>query len=148
MPDIVKPMRIPGLNLSPPLTGKVRLSEDMQQCLSLLTGYYDNQRVLIRATESGVLQTVQPAIKDIEVFAAADPKFSWVGGDIPCTDVAVIAGTANSGLVWIRPYSIASAANGWPLAKGEVFGFTIRNLNQLHVTIETTGEIAVIAYTR
>ncbi|GAH68375.1 unnamed protein product, partial [marine sediment metagenome] len=88
MPDIVKPMRIPGLNLSPPLTGKVRLSEDMQQCLSLLTGYYDNQRVLIKATESGVLQTVQPAIKDIVVFTATDPKKNWYGGDIPCTDVA------------------------------------------------------------
>lgn len=148
MSDIVKPMDIPELNLHPPVTGKVRLSEDMQQTLALLTAYYDSKRVLLKATESGVLQVVQPVIKDVTVFTAADPVFSWVGGDVPCTDVAVIAGLDNTGKIWVRPYSVASAANAWPLNKGEVFPFTVGNLNQVHITIEVTAEIAVIAYTR
>lgn len=148
MPHVSKPMDIPELGVTPPITSKVRLSDDMQQTLALLTGYFDSKRVLLKATESGVLQVVQPVIKDIVVFTAADPVFTWQGGDVPCTDVAVIAGLDNTGKVWVRPYSVASAANAWPLSKGEVFPFTIANLNQLHITIEVTAEIAVIAYTR
>lgn len=148
MSEINKPMHTPELNLTPPITGKVRLSDDMQQTLALLAGYYDSNRVILKATESGVLQVVQPVIKDITVFTAADPVFTWVGGDIPCTDVAVVAGLDNTGKVWVRPYSVASAANAWPLNKGEVFPFTISNLNQVHITIEVTAEIAVIAFTR
>lgn len=148
MPNIKKPMGVPELNLQPPITGSLRMSEDIQQTLALLLAYGDNQRVLVKATEKGVLNTVSPQIKDIVVFTATDPVFSWQGGDIPCTEIVVIAGLDNTGKVWVRPNSVASAANGWPLNKGEVFGFTVENLNQLHVTIETTAEIAIIAYTR
>lgn len=148
MPEINKPMGVRELNLQPPVTGKVRLSEDMQQTLALIVAYCDNQRVLVKASESGVLHTTSPRIKGIEVFTAADPVFTWQGSDIPCTDIAVIAGLDNNGKVWVRPYSTATAANAWPLNKGEIFGFAISNLNQLHIAIETTAEIAVIAYTR
>ena len=148
MPDINKPMDIPELNLQPPITGKIRLSEDMQQTLALLCGYFNGQRKLLEASESGVLNTASRQIKDIEVFTAGSTPDTWQGGDIKCNEIAVIAGLDNAGTVWVRPYSAASAANGWPLNKGEIFGFAINNLNQLHVTIETSSEIAVIAYTR
>lgn len=148
MSDMNKPMDIPELGLKPPITSKVRLSDDMQQTLALLTGYFDSRRVLLKATESGVLQVVQPVIKDIVVFTATLGTQSWQGGDIPCTDVAVIGGLYNTGIVWVRPYSAASAANAWPLAKGDVFPFTIGNLNQLHITIETIDDLAAIAYTK
>lgn len=148
MAKIKRPMRVPELRLDPPITAQVRLSEDMQQTLALLTAYADSRRVLVKATEAGVLNTVGPMIKDIVVFTAADPVFAWVGGDIPCTEIIVIAGLDNTGKVWTRPYSVGSAANAWPLHKGESFGYTVPNLNQVHVTIETTGEIAIIAYTR
>ena len=141
-------MQIAGLKLQPPIAGKVQLSDDMQQTLALLTGYSDSERVLLKATETGVLNTASPQIKDIVVLQAADPVFSWVGGDFPCSEIAVIAGLDNTGRVWVRPYSVASAANAWPLEKGESFGFTVSNLNQVHVTIETTTEIAIIAFTR
>jgi len=148
MPDINKPMDVPELNLQPPITGKVRLSEDMQQTLAVLCAMGVSQRVLLKASELGVLNTASRQIKDIEVFTAGSTPDTWQGGNIPCTEIAVIAELDNADKVWIRPYKPASAANGWPLNKGEIFGFAINNLNQLHVTIETTGQIAVIAYTR
>lgn len=148
MPNINKPMQIPGLNLQPPLTSKVRLSEDMQQTLALLAGYTNSRRVLLSATETGVLNITSPQIKDIVVFKATAEVKSWQGGDIPCTEIAVIAELSNTGKVWTRPYSVASATNAWPLDRGDSFGFTVSNLNQVHVTIETTEEIAIIAYTR
>jgi len=148
MAKIRKIMGVPELDVQPPITQQIRLSDDMQQTLALLTGYSDNHRVVLKASETGLLNTVSPQIKDIVVFQAADPVFTWVGGDVPCTEIAVIAGLDNTGSVWTRPYKVASAANAWPLDKGEAFGFTVSNLNQVHVTIETTGEIAIIAYTR
>ena len=141
-------LRIPGLNLDPPIKGDIQLSADMQQTLALLTGMGDNKRVVLRATEAGVLQTVSPQLKEIVVVTADSTPYAWQGGDVACSEVAVIAGLDNAGRVWVRPNSAASAANGWPLDKAEVFGFTISNLNQLHVNIQTSGEIAVVAYTR
>jgi len=148
MPDIHKALRIPELNLRPPITGKIRLSEDMQQTLALLTAHGNNQRVLLKATEKGVLHTVAPQIKDVVVVTANTTPYAWQGGDILCTEIVVMADLDNADRVWVRPNSAASDANGWPLDKGEPFGFTLSNLNQLHVTIETSGEKAIIAYTR
>lgn len=148
MPDINKPMDIPELNLQPPITGKIRLSEDMQQTLALLCGYFNGQRKLLQASEAGVLNTTSRQIKDIVVFPATSTPDTWQGGNIPCTEIAVIAGLSNGDRAWVRPYSAASAANGWPLDKGDIFGFTINNLNQLHITIQTTDDIVVVAYTR
>lgn len=148
MSEIHRALRIPELDLRPPITGHVRLSEDMQQTLALLTAFGDNRRVILKATESGMLNVVSPQLKDVVVVTANATPYAWQGGDIPCTEVAVIAGLDNAGRVWVRPNSVVSAANGWPLDKGDPFGFTLSNLNQLHITIETTGEIAIVAYTR
>lgn len=148
MGNINKPMGVPELNLRPPITEKVRLSEDMQQTLALLCTMDNAKRVMLRASESGALYTMSPQIKDIVVFTATAEKKEFQGGNIPCTEIAAIAGLSNGDRAWIRPYSVASSANAWPLDKGEIFGFAISNLNQLHVTIQTADDIVVVAYTR
>lgn len=148
MPEINKPMDIPELNLQPPITGKVKLSEDMQQTLALLCALGDSQRVPLMASAKGVLNTTSSQIKDIVVFTATSQTKEFQGDNIPCTEIVAIAGLSNGDRAWVRPYKIASSANGWPLDKGEVFGFAINNLNQLHVTIQTADDIVVVAYTR
>lgn len=148
MPDINKPMDVPELNLQPPITGKVRLSEDMQQTLALLCAHCGSERKLLSASESGVLNTASRQIKDIVVYTATAEVKEFQGSNTPCTEIAAIAGLSNGDRAWVRPYKVASAANAWPLDKGEVFGFTINNLNQLHVTIQTADDIVVVAYTR
>lgn len=148
MAKIRKIMGVPELDIQPPITQQIRLSDDMQQTLALLTGYSDNHRVVLKASESGMLNTVSPQIKEVVVVTANDDAYDWQGGDIPCTEVAVMGDLDNSHRVWVRPNSAASSANGWPLDKGEPFGFTLSNLNQLHINIETNGEKAIVAYTR
>lgn len=148
MPVINKPMDVPELNLQPPVTGKVKLSEDMQQTLALLSTYVNNKRVTLKASESGVLNTTSRQIKDIVVFLATSQTKEFQGDNIPCTEIVAIAGLSNGDRAWIRPYKVADSTNAWPLDKGEVFGFTINNLNQLHVTIQTADDIVVVAYTR
>lgn len=148
MGEIHKPMRVPELNLQPTITGRVRLSEDMQQTFALLAAYCENQRVIIKASETGYLQTAGPLIKDIIVIKNVAEPYAWEGSNVSCTVVAVIAGLDNTGKVWVRPYKTADATNAWPLNKGEPFGFSISNLNQLHVTVEKSNELAIVAYTR
>ncbi|GAH58832.1 unnamed protein product [marine sediment metagenome] len=86
MPDINKPMDIPELNLQPPISGKVRLSEDMQQTLALLCTYVNNKRVTLKASESGVLLVGEPVIKDI-VILTTDGRYDVVCVLWPDTDV-------------------------------------------------------------
>ncbi len=148
MTQIRKPLSIPELSLQPPITSHVRLSDDMQQTLALLAAMGDNKRVVLKATESGVLHTVSPQLKEVVVVTATDDAFAWQGGDIPCTEVVVMGALDNAHRIWVRPNSAASAANGWPLDATEMFGFTLGNLNQLHINIEKDTQKAIVAYTR
>lgn len=148
MPKINKPMDIPELNVQPPIMGKINLSDDMQQSLALLTAYCDNKRLLVRATESGVLNVASPRLLDIIHVPAVGGDYIYRGGDIPCTEVMIMGHPDNTGLVWARTNVQADTDNSWPLAKTDVVGFTVNNMNQLHLRIVVTGEIAIVAYTR
>lgn len=148
MAKIKRAMRIPELDLQPEIKNEIRLSEDMQQTLALLTALGDNKRVVLKATESGVLNTVSPQLKEVVVVTADEDAYDWQGGDIPCTEIVVMANLDNAHRIWVRPNSAASSANGWPLDATEMFGFTLSNLNQLHINIEKDTQKAIIAYTR
>ena len=148
MTVINKPMGVDNLGLEPPISGKLRLSEDMQQTLALLTGYGDNERKVLRASESGVLNTASARIADIVHYTGVGANDEQTGGDVPCTEVLVMAHPDNTGLVWVRPDVTASTANAWPLADGEVVSFTLDNLKQLNMLIVAAGEKVIVAYSR
>ena len=148
MSDINKPMDVPELNLKPPIDGKVRLSEDMQQTLALLTAYCENKRVTLKASESGVLNTTSAKIKDIVHFAGVGANDTQSGENVQCTECLVMAHPDNASKVWVRPDKTASVNNAWPLAAGEVVGFTLDNLKQLNMLIVCGGEKLIVAYTR
>ena len=147
MANIGKPMDVPELNIKPPITGKVRLSEDMQQTLALLTAYCENKRVTLKASESGVLNVASAKIKDIVHIEGVGANSEKTGSDTPCTECLVMAHPNNTGLVWVRPYKTATVNNAWPLAKSEVVSFTLNNLKQLNALIVVAGEKLIVAYT-
>lgn len=152
MSNIHKPMRMPELNLQPPITDKVRLSEDMQQTLALLVAYSENQRVLIKASESGVLNTVNPRIKGIWGFEGLGNN-TWKQGDnITCNEVMITAHPINVGNLWVRPHSryvpSGDGANfAWPVGAGDVVNFAVSNLNQIWFTFEQQEDKVIVAYT-
>lgn len=148
MPDINKPMAVPELNLRPPIDGKVRLSEDMQQTLALLTAYSENKRVTLKASESGVLSVSSAMIKDIVHIVGVGANSEKTGSDVPCTECLVMGHPDNTGKVWVRPDKTAGVDNAWPLSAGEVVGFTLDNLKQLNMLVVVDGEKVVVAYTR
>jgi len=148
MSNINKPMAVPELNLKPPIDGKVRLSEDMQQTLALLTAYCENKRVTLKASESGVLNTTSAKIKDIVHYTGVGANDTQTGKNVSCTEIMVMGHPDNTGKVWVRPDKMATVNNSWALSAGEVVGFTVDNLKQLNMLIVVDGEKLICAYTR
>jgi len=146
MSVIGNPMNIPELNLMPEPVGGIQLSDDMQQVLAMLTGYWHNKRVLLKATPSGVLFVTSPQLKDIIHVAATSGSFAYQGSNIECSEVLVLAHPDNTGRVWVRTNTAAAVTNALPLDKGDSIVLGITNLNMLRLLIVTNGEKAIVAY--
>lgn len=150
MPDINEPMDIPELNLQPPITGKVKLSPDMQQTLALLCAMGNSQRILLRASESGNLIIDRPVIEDIVILTGAIPDGETdsiaQGTNTPCTMAMVMAYPDNTDTVWVRPNAAPDATHKWPLQKWDMVKFYVNNLNRLHFLFDTDSEKVIIAY--
>lgn len=141
-------MNVSELNIQPPLVGKARLSDDVQQTLALLTAFGSYKRKALRCSESGVLSVASSRIKDIVRYMQTGTVYTQVGTDVSCTECMVMAHPANTGTVWARPHKTADITNAWPLDAKETIGFTIDNLNQLNVLFTVAGQIIIVAYTR
>lgn len=148
MAEILIPFRIEDLVLKPEMAGRIRLSDDMQQTLASLVGYDGVSRRLLRSSAGGVLYVTTPRLDNIIHFQATSTPDNWVGDNKKATEVMVMGHPNNTGLIWARTDLAATVDNAWPLAAKEVIGFTVDNLNNLHVMIENTTEKAIIAYTR
>lgn len=141
------PVKMPELNLIPETDRGIELDKGMKQVMSLLTAYWREQRVTLRATPSGVLFVASSQIADIFHVPGVGSNDLYQGADIACSEVMVMGHPSNGNTIWARPHKIATVDNAWPLLKKEVVGFTITNLSMLHIMIETATERAIIAYT-
>ena len=147
MKTIGTPMQCPELDITPKPEGGIQLSDNMQQTLALLTAFWRNQRVVLKASPSGILFTASPQLEDIFHVLATSSDFAYQGNNLKITEVLVMGHPDNTGNVWARSKVAATVNNAWPLAAGEVMGFTITNLNMLRLLIKTDAEKAIIAYT-
>lgn len=141
------PVKMPELPLIPEVDRGVLLDKGMKQVMSLLTAYWKEQRVALRASPSGVLFTASPQIHDIFHVPATDDDFKYQGDDIACSEVMVMGHPANGNTIWVRPHKVATIDNAWPLLKYDVVSFTITNMNMLHILIPVNTQAAIIAYT-
>lgn len=147
MTNIGRPLTIPELNLTPEPSGAIKLSDDMQQTLSLLVGFWLNKRVVLKASPSGILFVTCPQIKDIFHVTATGANYTYQGDNTPCSEILVMGHPDNTGKVWVKPHATATVNNALPLAAGDVFGLSVTNLNMLNLLIETNGEKAIVVYT-
>lgn len=148
MPEVLIPMPLGDFQTKPPLTARVRITEEMQQVLSLLTGYDGAARRLLRVTPTGILPTVNPTIQAFVNITGSGANYTWQGSDIKCTEVIVRAHPDNAGRVWVNVYGAAGADSGWPLDGNEYVPITVSNLNQIHLKIVADGEKVILAYTQ
>ena len=147
MARIGNPMKCPELDLRPVPEGGIELSDNMQQVLSLNTAFWRNQRVILKASSSGVLFTCSPQLENILHVTGSGANYTYQGTDTKCSEVMVMGHPDNTGNIWVRSKVAATVNNSWPLAAKEVMGFSITNLNMLHLLIVVDGEKAIIAYT-
>ena len=146
MPFIGNPMQIPELDLRPVPEGGIQLSEDMQQVLSSLTGFWHNKRILIKSTPDGMLYVGSPQVKDMFHVTALGANETYQGGDILCSTIMVMGHPSNTGNIWVKIGETATVNNAWPLANGDVVGLGITNLQMLNLLIVTSGEKAIVLY--
>lgn len=147
MARIGNPMKCPELDLQPEPVGGIELSDNMQQTLALLTAFWRNQRVVLKASPSGVLFTCSPQLEDILHVTGVGANDLYQGENVKCSEVMVMGHPNNTGLIWARSKQVATVDNAWPIAATDVVGFSITNLNMLHLLIVIDGEKAIIAYT-
>jgi hypothetical protein len=140
------PIAVPELNLQPEQAGGVQLSEDMHQSLSLLTAFFLNKRVLLKASPSGMLYVTNPPLFDVLHVAAVGAAYAYQGNDLPCSEVMIMAHPDNTGRVWVRTNATATVNNAIPLDKGDFIVVSCTNMNQLNLLIAVDTEKAIIAY--
>ena len=145
MNRIGTPMKCPELNLQDERPGGIELSENMQQVLSILTGFVENRRVLLKASPGGVLRTTSARVQDIKHIEGSGANDQVQGSDMPCSEVMCMADPTNTGTIWVRTLTTATAMNGWPLAVGEVITLSMDNYRDLRALIVTHADMLICA---
>ena len=146
MDDIQKTMQAPELGLHQKVERFIRVQEEMQQSLATVLGYAGNQRVLLKASPSGILYVASPRLSDVVHYPATAPNAAIQGADLPCTEVLCMAHPDNTGRIWVRTMKTAAANNAFPLDKSDIVGFSIENLNQLYALIVANGDTLIVGY--
>jgi len=148
MPEILIPLTFEDLPVRPPLVGRPKISEDIQQTAALLVGWDKTTRRLVRVTPSGVLYVAQARVKKVINKQSTGAGSSWSGDNIPTSEVLLKSKTGNSALIWVN-FSVAAGVNvGYPLDSGEKITVSINNLNNLHLYFNAADDWAVIIYSR
>ena len=145
MQRIGTPLKCPDLNLNPEREGGIQLSDDMQQVLSLLTGFSKNTRIVIQASPVGSLRTTSPRIQDIKHIEGSGANAERQGSDMLCSEVMCMADPTNTGTIWVRTLITATTMNAWPLGVGEVINLSMDNYRDLRALIVTHADMLICA---
>ena len=147
MRDVQIPFTFEDLPVRPPLGGKVRISDDLQQTLSVLVGFDKITRRLVYVNPQGVLHIASPPVKAIinqqSTGASSTKQFT----DIKTSEILVRAKPSNDGRIWVN-IGIAAAVNtGYPLDSGEYIVFSTNNLINLNLFFVGASDYAIVIYT-
>lgn len=148
MPEITIPFPFGDLPIKPELTGRVRVSDDMTQTLATLLGWDGSVRRLIRTSESGAAHAVSPQFGGMTHKTSTGPNEQITFSNIPTTEVMVRGHPDNGELIWVNVGTVPSTANAWPLAANDYVVLSIDNLVKLKILIVTSGNAAIVLYTR
>lgn len=148
MPEILKPLTFDDLPVQPPLVGRPRMSEDLQQTVALLVGWDKRTRRLVYVNPQGVLHTASPPVKGIINALATSAGFQGQGSDITTSEVLIRANPANTGIIWLNVGIEADENVGYPLEAGEWICFSAHNLLNVHYHFTTKDDRGIIVYTK
>ncbi len=145
MARIGTPLKCPELHLSPEKEGGIELSDNMQQSLSLLTGFSKNHRIILQASPVGSLRTTSPRIQDFKHLEGSGPNDQVQGIDIPCSEIMCMGEPSNTGTIWVRTLKTATTSNAWPLAAGEVVNLSADNFRDVRALVIDHADVLICA---
>lgn len=146
MGRVTQSMQSTELGLRTPTPSNVNVSDDIRQTLAQILGYFENQRVLLKASPSGVLAVASPRLANVVHYTATAPNAAKQGAELPCTELLCMAHPDNTGRIWVRTMTTAAANNAFPLDKGDIVGFSVENLNQMYALIVANGDTLIVGY--
>ncbi len=145
MARIGTPLKCPELHLSPEKGGGIELSDNMQQSLSLLTGFSKNRRIILQASPVGSLRTTSPRIQDIKHIEGSGVNAQVQGSDMPCSEIMCMGEPSNTGTIWVRTLKTATTTNAWPLAAGEVVNLSADNYRDVRALVVDHADVLICA---
>lgn len=132
------------LGVSPPLGSQPSMSDTLQQTLSLLLGYFEGQRVPIKCSSSGVLRMNDAELTQFVNIVATAPNFPVAGTTNKISEVVFLAHPDNTGRIWVSHGATAAVDVGWPMDKGDVFGFSTDEYAHISALIVANGDKLII----
>ena len=147
MPDIIIPLTFDDLPVKPPLIGRPRISDDIQQTAALLVGWDNRTRRLIRCSPTGVIRVGSARAKGIIDVLSDQATYTLTLPDIPTSEAMIRAYPDNSGRVFVNIGTAAALNTGYPLFTGEWVSVSVNNLNSLQLYIEKDAEKVAVIYT-
>ena len=145
--EILKKLRFDDLPVKPPFGGKSRLSDEIQQAISLIAGWDGESRRFVRSSPTGVIRVCDGRAKAVLNVTATGAAYTLTPPDTPTSEIILKAHPDNVGQVVVNIGVTASLTAGFPLDAGESIEFSVNNLNALRLYVELTTEKAAILYT-
>lgn len=147
MPEIEMPFPLKDIPVKPEMTGRVKLDETMIQTLAALTGWNGEARRLLTCALRGSLHVTTPPVCCITNKVTTGPNESITFGNIPTTEVLIMANPNNGHNVWVNVGAAAGDDTGWVLQAGDILNISINNMRELKLFVVTSGDKVIIIRT-
>lgn len=147
MLEIIKPFTFDDLPTKPEITGRPKISDDLQQTIALLSGWDGVTRRLIRCSPTGVIRVGSARAKGIYNIVANKDGYVTTCADCPASEVMIRAFPDNTGRVFVNIGNPAALNTGYPIFVGEWVTLSVDNLSVLQLYIEKDTDKVAAIYT-
>ena len=147
MLEILKTYTFDDLPTKPPITGRPKLSDDLQQTIAMLVGWDGATRRLIRVSPTGVIRVGSARAIGVYNIVAAGDGDTITCPDCPVSEVMIRAFPDNTGRVFVNIGSPAALNTGYPLFTGEWVNLSVDNIVSIQLYIEKDTDKVAAIYT-
>jgi len=147
MREILKTLTFDDLPTKPPVTGRPKVSDDLQQTIALLSGWDGATRRLIRCSPKGVVCVRSAIAMGIYNIVADTDGFTINCPDCPTSEIMIRAFPDNTGRVFVNVGAVAALNVGYPLFTGEWVSISVDNISSVFLYIEKDTDKVAAIYT-
>ncbi|GAG72436.1 unnamed protein product [marine sediment metagenome] len=147
MHEILKSFTFDDLPTKPPVTGRPKVSEDLQQTIALLSAFDGITRRLVRASPTGVLRVGSGRAVGLHNIVANKDGYTIACVECPASEVMIRAFPDNTGRVFVNIAAAAALNVGYPLFTGEWVSLSVNDMSILQLYIEKETDKVAVIYT-